>query len=287
MDDFYAGASATIATRDPAQLTPAADAGTIPTWPRDEGPPKPSTTDGPTTTSSQEHATGHDTPVTFAVVIPAYDCASTIESVVAGAGHQAGRVVVVDDGSHDDTAALAERAGAVVLRNPTNLGKGASLRRGLDWCRRNGISHALSMDGDGQHLPDQIARIVDQSRQRPEALVVGSRIVDPAIVSPARLFGNRFANRWVEIACGETIPDTQSGFRVYPVAATSMLATRAARFAFETEVLIRAVRAKIPVVSVPIEVYYPPADERHSHYRPWIDTVRIIFVVLGLIFRLY
>lgn len=251
------------------------------------GPPRLSATDGPTTISSQEQASGDDSPITFAVVIPAYDCAATIEAVVNGARLQVDRVVVVDDGSHDDTAALAERAGAVVLRNATNLGKGASLRRGVDWCRRNGVSHALSMDGDGQHLPDQIPRVVDESKRRPEALVVGSRIIDPGIVSPARLFGNRFANRWVEIACGETIPDTQSGFRVYPVAATSMLATRAARFAFETEVLIRAVRAEIPIVSVPIEVYYPPADERRSHYRPWIDTVRIIFVVLGLIFRLY
>jgi hypothetical protein len=102
-----------------------------------------------------------------------------------------------------------------------------------------------------------------------------------------RRFGNRFADRWVEIACGCALPDTQSGFRVYPVERTLALPLRARRFAFETEVLIRAVRAGIEIRSVPIRVYYPPAAERVSHYQPFVDTVRIIFVVLGLIFRLW
>ena len=223
----------------------------------------------------------------FAAVIPAFECSATIEDVVAGTLAQLETVVVVDDGSQDDTADRAARAGAEVLSNPRNLGKGASLRRGLEWCRERGFSHAVSIDGDGQHLGSQIPTLLDQTECHPNAIVIGQRIVDPSRVSSNKLFGNRFANRWVEIACGEALPDTQSGFRVYPVAATLGLGSRADRFAFETEVLIRAVRAGVPVRSVEVEVYYPPADERHSHYRPWIDTIRIIFVVLGLIFRLY
>ena len=221
------------------------------------------------------------------MVVPALDCGETIEGVVRGARGFVDTVVVVDDGSSDDTADVARRAGATVLTNPTNLGKGAALRRALEWCRDRGLSHAISMDGDGQHLASQILVVRAESQERPAALVIGQRIIDPTAVSANRLFGNRFANRWVEIACGETIADTQSGLRVYPVEATLALASRADRFAFETEILIRAVRAKIEIRSVEVEVYYPPAEERHSHYRPWIDTVRIIFVVLGLIFRVY
>jgi glycosyltransferase involved in cell wall biosynthesis len=223
----------------------------------------------------------------FAIVIPAYDCAATIEGAVAGAlGHPL-PVVVVDDGSTDQTASVAERAGATVLRNRRNLGKGESLRRGLRHCREQGFSHAVSMDGDGQHLPDQIPVLIAAAVDHPNSIVVGQRIIDPSTVSASRLFGNRFANRWVEIACHEAIPDTQSGFRVYPVEATLALSCRARRFAFETEVLIRAVRHRLSIVSIPIEVYYPPPEVRTSHFRPWVDTVRIIFVVLGLIFRIY
>jgi len=223
----------------------------------------------------------------FAIVIPAYDCAATIESAVTGAlGHRK-PVVVVDDGSMDQTAEIAARAGATVLSNGRNLGKGESLRRGLRHCRDLGMSHAVTMDGDGQHLPDQIPALIAAATAEPTAIVIGQRIIDPATVSANRLFGNRFANRWVEIACHEAIPDTQSGFRVYPVRATLALSCRARRFAFETEVLIRGVRGGLSIVSVPTEVYYPPPEVRTSHYRPWADTVRIIFVVLGLIFRVY
>lgn len=222
---------------------------------------------------------------TLAIVIPAYQCEATIAPVVASALGLGLPLVVIDDGSTDRTVELAAQSGATVLRNPINLGKGASLRRGLQWCGERGITHAVSMDGDGQHLTDQIPRLL--AAVADDTLVIGQRIVDPARVSPNRLFGNRFANRWVEIACREAIPDTQSGLRVYPVAATLALRCRADRFAFETEVLIRAVRAGLRIVSVPVEVYYPPPDERQSHFDPWRDTVRIIFVVLGLIFRLY
>ncbi len=240
-----------------------------------------------TTTTSRETPAHDDGPDRFAIVVPAFDCAATIEGVVKEARQHVGDIVVVDDGSTDGTAESARRADAAVLVNPSNLGKGASLRRGLEWCRENGFTHAISMDGDGQHLASQIPVLTAEAGRFPDSVVIGQRIIDPAMVSPNKLFGNRFANRWVEIACGKTIPDTQSGFRVYPVTATLDLNGRADRFAFETEFLIRAVRAGISIRSIEVEVYYPPVDERHSHYRPWVDTIRIIFVVLGLIFRVY
>lgn len=220
-----------------------------------------------------------------AVLIPAYDCAATIAGVVEGARRQLPRVLVVDDGSHDDTAARAGAAGAEVLRLGANGGKGAALRAGLERLARDGVTHAFSMDGDGQHLADQIPLLLAAAVAEPAALIVGARRIGEQEVTPIKLFGNRFANRWVEIACGRKLPDTQSGFRVYPLPQTLALGARAEQFAFETEVLIRAARAGMAIRSVPVDVYYPPAAERVSHYRPFRDTVRIIFVVVGLILR--
>ena len=220
-----------------------------------------------------------------AVLIPAFNCAATIAAVVAGARRRVATVLVVDDGSADDTAVIAGAAGAEVLRLERNRGKGVALRRGLELLAARGVTRVVSMDGDGQHLAEQIGLLLAASDAAPGALVIGQRMLGGAAVPGLRLFGNRFANRWVEIASGANLADTQSGFRVYPLRETLALGASAARFAFETEVLIRAVRAGIPVRSVPVEVYYPPPSQRISHYRPFVDTVRIIFVVLGLIFR--
>lgn len=222
-----------------------------------------------------------------AVLIPALDCEATIAAVVEGARRHAGPVLVVSDGSTDRTEALAEEAGAEVVRQPVNRGKGAALRLGMRMLAERGATHALCVDGDGQHLPSEIPAMLAAARSEPGALVLGVRRIEPGSVAPMRIFGNRFANRWVEIASGQRVEDSQSGFRVYPIRETLALGCRADRFAFETEVLIRAARAGMPIRAVPVAVFNPPVDERISHFRPFVDTVRIIFVVLGLIFRVW
>ena len=218
-----------------------------------------------------------------AVLVPAYNCATTIADVVSGARRHVERVLVVDDGSTDATSDAAVAAGAELLRQPGNTGKGAALRAGLGWLAARGAEQVLTMDGDGQHLPDQIPALLAVAAREPHALVIGARQVDPKLVSPMRRFGNRFANRWVEIASGLAIPDTQSGFRVYPMPETLALGTASGHFAFETEVLIRAARSGLQVLTVPVQAYYPPPDQRVSHFRPFVDTVRIVAVVLRLI----
>jgi glycosyltransferase involved in cell wall biosynthesis len=224
-------------------------------------------------------------PPDLAALIPAYNCAGTIAGVVTGARRCVDLVLVVDDGSADDTGPRAASAGAEVLRLAANRGKGAALRAGMEWLAARGRARALTMDGDGQHLPSEIPLLLDASAASPHALIIGARQLGDQQVRPLNLFGNRFANRWVAIACGETLPDTQSGFRVYPLLETRSLGATAGGFAFETEVLIRAVRAGLEVRSVPVKVYYPPVAERISHFHPWRDTVRIIVVVVGLILR--
>ena len=221
----------------------------------------------------------------LAALIPALDCEATIQAVVQGTRHFVPRVLVVDDGSSDRTADAAKAAGAEVLRQPANRGKGAALRAGMQALGRDGVTHVLTLDGDGQHLPDDIPRLVAASGAEPDALVMGARQHEAGSLAPIRAFGNRYANRWVKIACGQAFEDTQSGFRVYPVAATLALGCRADHFAFETEVVIRGVRAGLPVRSVPVRVYNPPIAERISHYRGIVDTTRIVFTVIGLLLR--
>jgi glycosyltransferase involved in cell wall biosynthesis len=224
--------------------------------------------------------------IRVAGLIRAFDCAATIDAVVRGARSCLDDVLVVDDGSRDETAARAGAAGAEVLRFTTNRGKGAALRAGMAALAERGATHALSMDGDGQHLARELPVLLAAAAAHPAALIIGARNIGAQEVKAVKLFGNRFANRWVEIAAGVALPDSQSGFRVYPLAATLALGASAERFAFETEVLIRAARAGMAIESVAVDVYYPPPAERISHYAPWRDTLRIIGVVLGLIFRL-
>ena len=220
----------------------------------------------------------------YAALVPALDAAETVGDVVRGALRRLDGVLVVDDGSSDATAAEARAAGAEVLSHGENLGKGAALVSGLRYLRERGFGHAVSLDADGQHLPDEIPHLVAESEAHPEAIVCGTRRIE-ADVAAIKRFGNEFANLWVWIATGRDLGDTQCGFRVYPIAATLGLGSTGQRFDFETEVLIRAVRAGIDVRSVPVRVFYPPPDARVSHYDPVWDTVRIIEAVVGLILR--
>jgi glycosyltransferase involved in cell wall biosynthesis len=222
----------------------------------------------------------------LAALIPALDCEATIQAVVQETRRFVPRVWVVDDGSSDRTADAAKAAGAEVLRQPSNRGKGAALRAGMQALLRDGVTHVVTLDGDGQHLPEDIPRLLAASAAEPDALVMGARQHEPGSLTKIRAFGNRYANRWVRIACGREFEDTQSGFRVYPVAATLALGCRADRFAFETEVVIRAVRAGLPVRSVPVRVYNPPPDQRISHFHGVWDSIRIVFTVIGLLLRI-
>jgi glycosyltransferase involved in cell wall biosynthesis len=230
---------------------------------------------------------GIDGPAVFrpAVLIPSYDCAETIGAVVTDARPHAELVLVVDDGSSDATAAHARRAGAEVLRHEHNRGKGAALVSGMRELEGRGFTHAISMDGDGQHLGREIPTLVAVARTEPGAIVIGSRRIGDQEVAAANLFGNRVANLAVRLAARTAVGDTQSGFRIYPLPAVLALPASGDRFEYETTVIIRAARAGLPIRSVPVGVYYPPVAERRSHYRKVRDTLRIIRAVASLMLR--
>lgn len=217
----------------------------------------------------------------FAVVIPALDEAATIRAVAEGALRQAACVVVVDDGSADDTADRLEGLPVVLLRNASTQGKAASLWRGMEYALAHGVDAVVTLDGDGQHDPADIARLVAAYRQSSARIVIGARLSDRHKIPVYRYLANRFANFWIAWAAGYPIEDSQSGFRLYPAALLRRVRVsrgRSAGFVFESEVLIEASRLGVASVAVPVAAIYPRAARR-SHFRPVVDILRITRMV--------
>jgi len=152
--------------------------------------------------------------MTVAVVVPAYDEAATIADIIRRARQQIERVIVVDDGSRDDTAARAEASGAVVLRQTTNQGKGASLWRGMHYALERGADAVVTLDADGQHRPEDIPKLLAAHRRWPGRPIIAARLEHRECAPPLRRFANGMADFWVSWAAGCPIADTQSGFRL-------------------------------------------------------------------------
>ncbi|MDE2582186.1 MAG: glycosyltransferase family 2 protein [Rhodospirillales bacterium] len=221
-----------------------------------------------------------------AIVIPAFDEAATIETIVRACLALPGRprVLVVDDGSTDETAVLAAEAGAELLPQATNRGKGDSLRRGMRAALAGGARWIVTLDADGQHRPEDVPRLLAAAAAWPGRLVIGARCSAGAGPVPrARRIANRVADFWISWAARQKVPDSQSGFRVYPAALAALLVQgggQAERFAFESEALIEAGRGGFGFVAVPIPAIYSPAL-RPSHFRPVADIARIVRMVAG------
>ena len=218
-----------------------------------------------------------------AVVIPAYNEAATIADIVRRARRQVAWVIVVDDGSSDDTAVRADAAGAWVLRQPVNQGKGAGLWRGMQHALEQGADAVITLDGDGQHCPEDIPKLLQARQNWPDLPIIAARLEGRDRAPPLRRFANGMADFWVSWAAGCPIRDTQSGFRLYPAAfLRAAPPPNAGRdgFAFESALLIQAGRQGRYPRAVAIETLYP-AQGRPSHYRPWRDTLRIIVMVAG------
>jgi glycosyltransferase involved in cell wall biosynthesis len=220
------------------------------------------------------------------IVIPAYDEAATIGDIVHRCRTALGQacVIVVDDGSRDATGDIAARSGAVVLRHPDNRGKGASLMEGMRAAMAADAAGVVTLDGDGQHRPEDLPRLLACSQAWPCHIVIGSRRASGRSAPRARFIANRVADFWVSWAARHPIDDSQSGFRLYPAALVQLIAARPALargFGFESEVLIEAARLGFRTVSVDIPTIYGAVLQRPSHFRPVADITRIVLMVAG------
>ena len=223
----------------------------------------------------------------IAVVIPAYNEAATIAAIVHRARRQIEPVIVVDDGSCDDTAAHAEAAGAVVVRQSTNQGKGASLWRGMQTALAQGAEAVITLDADGQHQPEDIPKLLDARQRWPDCPILAARLTCREAAPRLRRFANGMADFWVSWAAGCPISDTQSGFRLYPAEFLRRASgpERGRRgFAFESALLMQAGHQRRYPKVVAIETIYHPQG-RPSYYRPWRDTLRIVDLVAWSLLR--
>lgn len=218
---------------------------------------------------------------TYAVVIPAYNEARTLRAVVQRTLTQTPAVIVVDDGSQDGTGETIHDLPVMLLRNDTNQGKAASLWRGALAARAQGKEAVITLDADGQHAPEDIPLLLNAAQRHPQSIIIAARRLDPRNGPKSRYFGNKIANFWISWACGYRLQDSQSGFRLYPIALFSQLRLaidRAHSFVFESEILIEAARQGVRSVAVSIAATYPK-NARPSHYGQALDTSRITRMV--------
>jgi len=219
------------------------------------------------------------------VAVPVYNHAATLRQVVEGLLRHHQQVLVVDDGSSDDVTAAIADLPIELLQHQRNLGKGAALRTAAAWGLELGMRHMVTIDADGQHDPDDLPRFLDEIEKHPQALIVGHRDFAQASIPGSSRFGRQFSNFWLRVQTGRQLKDSQSGFRAYPLMIFEHLNFWTRRYNFEVEVLVRSAWAGLELRDLDIAVYYPPGDERISHFRGFMDNWRLTLLNTHLTLR--
>jgi 1-acyl-sn-glycerol-3-phosphate acyltransferase len=225
-------------------------------------------------------------------VIPTYNNGGTIADVVRKTLEACSDVIVVNDGSTDNTRqALEAIEGITLVTYDQNRGKGYALKQGFKKALELGFAYAITLDGDGQHYPENISLFLQANIDHPGALIIGSRNLDNVDRSKGSSFANKFSNFWFYIQTGKNLDDTQTGYRLYPIKKLNFLWLLTSRYEAELELLVFASWHGVELVPIPIEVYYPPREERVSHFRPALDFSRVsvlntILCVLAVVYGL-
>ncbi|MDP3723633.1 MAG: glycosyltransferase family 2 protein [Candidatus Omnitrophota bacterium] len=218
----------------------------------------------------------------YCVVIPTFQSAETIEELVRQVRRQSFAVVVVDDGSRDLTASLASQQGALVISHLRNQGKGRALRTGFDYALRSHYDGIITMDGDGQHDPGEIPKLIHAGELQHAGIVLGNRMADGLSMPPARRWTNLVMSTVVSALARQRIPDSQCGFRFIRKEVLESIPLRTTRFELETELLLAAAARRWKIVSVPIRSIY---HNHKSHIRPVRDALRFLRVILRYVVR--
>ena len=214
----------------------------------------------------------------LAAVIPAYNAGSRLAGVIERVARYVPRerTVVADDGSSDDTRAVAQRSAATVVVHPENRGKGGAIRSGIARARELGAPFAILLDADGQHNPDQIPDFVARQLATNAAMVVGNRLVSAANMPWLRKATNYVTSAVVSLLARRRVPDSQNGYRLIRLAHFSKFPLTTSRYEIESEMVIRAGRAGGSIASVPVETIYAGEE---SFINPFVDTYRFLRMV--------
>lgn len=206
-------------------------------------------------------------------LIPAYNEAEHVAQVVEGARLHVDAVVVIDDGSSDGTGERARQAGALCLHQ-NNCGKASALRLGLEYALRGDFTHVVTVDGDGQHAPEDIPTLVEVARRTGADLVIGTRTFERDQMPRARFYSNTIGSRVASAFAGQRILDSQSGFRLFRLEPMRGIRFRSLRYEFEMEAVIKLARAGARIEHAPIRTLYFDRQSR-SKMKPIRDTIRI------------
>jgi len=219
------------------------------------------------------------------VIIPTYNNAGTIAKVIADVLQYTKNVIIVNDGSTDNTKQIVTEIEEIeIVTYPKNKGKGYALQKGFKYAINKGFDFAITIDSDGQHFAEDIPTFVEKLEQNKNVLLIGARNMSQDGVPGKSSFGNKFSNFWFKIETGKSMPDTQSGYRLYPIHRYKKMLYFTKKYEFEIEIIVRSAWKGIEVDSVPIKIYYSPPEERISHFRPFKDFTRISILNSILVF---
>jgi glycosyltransferase involved in cell wall biosynthesis len=219
------------------------------------------------------------------VLIPTYNNQNTLSDVIESVLKYTDRIIVVNDGATDKTEEVLKKYSQItVAKHAFNKGKGVALRTGFKKAVELGYRYVITIDSDGQHNPDELPAFLEKIEKEPDSLIVGARNMEQSSVPGKSSFGHKFSNFWYKVETGIDLPDTQSGYRLYPVEKLSGMRFFTNKFEFEIEVIVRAAWRGISVTSVPVSVVYFPKETRVSHFRPVRDFTRVSILNTVLVF---
>lgn len=217
----------------------------------------------------------------FCIVIPVYN-SPYIREVIQDVIRYGYKIIVVDDGS--EIAVDVKDLDIELVTHPTNMGKGEAILSGAKKAKELGYDCFVTMDADKQHISSQIQKLIDAYED--ETIVIGNRNFEGENIPNSSKFGRKFSNFWVMLEILKPLGDTQSGFRMYPVTILELPLTNR-RFDFEVEILVHHSYRGGKIKDVEVECYYPPHEERVSHFDKLWDNVHITLLHIKLLMQRY
>lgn len=220
------------------------------------------------------------------IIIPTYNNDHALQGILEGVLQYTGDVIVVNDGSTDQTNQILDQyPGIQKINIPVNTGKGWALRQGFKHAIGKGYRYAITIDSDGQHFPEDLPLFLDLVENQPDSMILGARDMNREEVPGTSSFGHKFSIFWFKVETGITVLDVQTGYRLYPLHKIREIRWIVSRkYEYEVEILVRLAWRGVNVLSVPVRVYYPPKESRVSHFRKFRDFTRVSIANSILVF---